>query len=412
MSTLQRWQFSTIQNALKTRRVAVIAGARQCGKTTLSKLFAEKMSSDYRTLDDKLLLQAAHADPQEFVRHQQHPLMIIDEIQKAPMLLPAIKKCVDEDTRNGQYLLTGSANIQSLPGVSESLAGRIRKIALRPFSQGEINHHQPHFLEDAFDQKFNTKKIDVLSRDNIFEIALRGGYPETLSLPYADRQLWHRNYMDALLERDLKDIINIRRHDVMANLMQVVSAWSTKPINMAAIGSGLSVQRHTLESYFNALSALFIIDRIPAITKTDYEYIEKQPKLIMNDSGLMASLLRLQFDDIRFDADRAGKIIETHVGNELQKHIDAHEPRYALYHFRDRNKREIDFIIERDDHHVLGVEVKASTSADAADFKHLKWYKENLMQKRKEFIGIVLYTGNHVASFGEGLWAVPIAALY
>ncbi|MCX7125097.1 MAG: DUF4143 domain-containing protein, partial [Gammaproteobacteria bacterium] len=272
--------------------------------------------------------------------------MIIDEVQKAVELLPAIKMEVDEDNRPGRFLLTGSANIQSLPSVTESLAGRIRSVPLRPLAQGEILNHLPNFLENCFAQRFRELKVEKLSRDDIIEIALRGGYPEPLKFTPYDRQLWHQNYLDTMLDRDLKEIINIRRRDAMDDLIQVVSAWSTKPIDIAGIGSSLSLQRNTVESYINALEALYIIDRIPPYIKTDYEYVGKQSKLIMNDSGLMASVLRLKLEDIRFDGDRVGKLIETHVGNELQKHIDTTEHQCRLYHFRDKRKREIDFLIE------------------------------------------------------------------
>ncbi len=411
MSTYQRWQANVLTNALKTRRVVIVAGARQCGKTTLLKPLATSGADvEYRTLDDKLLLESAKTDPQEFVKHRAQ-LMIIDEVQKAVELLPAIKMVVDENTRPGQYLLTGSANIQSLPSVTESLAGRIRTIPLRSLSQGEIAGHQPHFLENAFKQVFHQPPESV-SRDEIIEVALRGGYPEVLLFSQHDRYLWHQNYIDALLERDLKEIIHIRRQEAMQNLIQVLSAWSTKPIDISAIGSNLSLQRQTVESYCNAIEALYLIDRISPYIKTDYERVGKQSKLIFNDSGLMASILRWKIDDIRFDGDRVGKLIETHVGNELQKHIDATENRCNLYHYRDKNHREIDFIIENEQGDLLGIEVKASTTPSPSDFKHLKWFKENIVPAHKKFIGVVLHTGNFIGSFGDNSWAVPIACLY
>lgn len=409
MSKHVRWQATVIQSALKTRRVVLIAGARQCGKTTLSKTWISPQVT-YRTLDDKLLLQAAQMDPQEFVKFDSR-LMIIDEVQKVVALLPAIKMIVDQDDRAGQFLLTGSSDIQSLPGVTESLAGRIRKVPLRPLSQGEILGHQPNFLEGAFEQTFPPPDT-LLERDDIISIALRGGYPEPLHFSAYERTLWHQDYIDTLLERDLKDILNIRRQDVMEKLLQVVAAWSTKLIDISAIGSGLSLQRHTLESYLNALASLYLIDRIPAYANTDYDRVGKQSKLLINDSGLMASLLRWRLDDIRFDGDRVGKLIETHVGNELQKHLDATEGRCIWSHYRDKNKREIDFIITGYHGDLLGIEVKASTSPTPADFKHLAWFKATRVPPGKQFVGIILYTGKHISSFGDGMWMVPISCLY
>jgi|SRR3990167_5842902 len=405
----KRWQSSVIINALKTRRVVIIAGARQCGKTTLSKQFVTP-KIEYRTLDSRVMLNMAKIDPEEFVRHQNQ-LMIIDEVQKAVELLPAIKMVVDENTRPGQFLLTGSANIYALPGVTESLAGRIRSVPLRPLSQGEMTGHKPNFLENAFKCEFQRKK-EILNRDDIIEIALRGGYPEPLTFSRTDRILWHQNYIDTLLERDLKEIINIRRQKAMEILVQVVAAWSTKQIDMTAIGAGLELQRHTVESYFNALGALYLIDQIPAYSKTDYDRAGKRSKLIINDSGLMSSILNWKLDDIRFDALRVGKLIETHVGNELQKHIDATEQKCTWFHYRDKNQREIDFIIENNNGDLLGIEVKANTSVHPTDFKHLRWFQENISPSKKNFTGIVLYTGNHVGSMGDNMWAVPISCLY
>lgn len=409
MTIYQRWQHQAIHHALKTRRVVMLGGARQCGKTTLLKTF-RTAETTYRTLDDKLLLQAAQLDPHEFVKHL-HALMIIDEVQKAIDLLPAIKMVVDDNNQPGQYLLTGSANIQLLPSVTESLAGRIRTIPLRPLAQGEVNHHQPNFIPLAFTESFEPAKSS-LARDEIIEIALRGGYPEPLRFTAQERQLWHQDYLDTLLERDLRHIMHIRRQDALHQLLQVVCAWSTKPIDIAAIGSGLSLQRSTVESYLNAIETLYLIDRIKPYAKTDYDRVGKQAKLIVNDSGLMASVLRLRIDDIRFDSDRVGKLIETHVGNELQKHLDTTKNQYSLYHYRDKNKREIDFLIEAPQGDLLGIEVKTSTSPGFNDFKHLKWFKDNLKPPQKKFVGIVLYTGNIIASFGESLWAVPISCLY
>ncbi|MCE3231206.1 MAG: ATPase superfamilylike protein [Alphaproteobacteria bacterium] len=189
----QRWQSETIKNALKTRRVALLNGPRQCGKTTLAKQLVS----------------------------------IIDEIQRVPSLLVAIKKSVDEDKRPGQYLLTESANIQSLPSVQESLAGRITKIRLKTLSQGEIQGSQPIFLEHAFNQDFHYAYKPTTQQD-IIQMAAGGGFPEAIQLHGRDRKKWHQDYVEALLERDLKDIAHIQKHDVMNRLVGILAAWSSK----------------------------------------------------------------------------------------------------------------------------------------------------------------------------------------
>ncbi|HSX20844.1 MAG TPA: AAA family ATPase, partial [Gammaproteobacteria bacterium] len=254
-----RWQTASILEALKVRRVVMLAGARQCGKTTLVKQLDH--TAIYRTLDNQVLLDAAKTDPMGFIQHGNE-LMIVDEIQRAPILLPAIKMNVDENTAYGRFLITGSAKIQSLPTVNESLAGRIRKIRLRTLTQGEINNAAPRFLQQAFTEEFNNNYTTV-SKDDCINYALVGGYPEAVFLNnLADAKQWYLDYVQSLLERDLKDIINIRRTDSIKKLLYVLAAWSSKYMDFAAIGSGLALSRPTIQSYINALEGLYLVEKI------------------------------------------------------------------------------------------------------------------------------------------------------
>jgi predicted AAA+ superfamily ATPase len=403
-----RWQKNTIEEMMSERRVLMLSGPRQCGKTTL----ARKLESDqveYRTLDDDTLRAAAENDPQGFIKRSTETL-IIDEVQRVPSLLPAIKKAVDEDTRSGQYLLTGSANIQSLPTVIESLAGRIAKIRLRPLSQGEVSKKTIRFLESAFIQSFAGSN-DCYDRDALLTIAFRGGFPEAMVLGERGRKRWHTDYIDAMLERDLKEIARIHRKNAIRELVNVLAAWSGKFMDLSAIGSGLSIRRPTIESYINALEALYLVERVYPWTRTDYARVGKQTKLFMVDSGLMASLLRWQMDQVRFDPDRSGKLIETFAFNEIAAQVEAGNGRYELFHYRDREKREIDFLVERDDGVLLGIEIKAGSAVNNRDFKHMQWFQNNLA-KEQPFIGIILYTGEFPASFGNNLWAIPFSFLW
>ena len=405
-----RWQKKSIDDAMKTRRVLLLSGARQCGKTTLAKQLATK-NMDYRTLDDVALRQLAESDPHGFVKHTGRTL-IIDEVQRAPALLSAIKMVVDEDTRPGQYLLTGSANIQAIPGAQESLAGRISKVRLRPLSQGELLGAKPNFLSHAFNQAFSKQKDEIAyDRNAILDMAFRGGFPEVIKLKPKERRSWHWDYIEALLDRDLKDIAKITRQSAMRELVGILAAWSGKFMDISAIGAGLSIQRPTVESYINALEALFIIERVQPWTNTDYGRVGKQAKLFITDCGLMASILRWNREQVELDADRSGKLIETFVFNELAAQIDVSGGEYELSHYRDREQREIDFLIQRDDQALLGIEVKAGSAIGEGDFKHLKWFKENIAKDRP-FFGIVLYSGELAGSMGKNLWAVPFSALW
>jgi len=403
-----RWQKTTIQQMMSERRVLLLTGPRQCGKTTLAREL-ESDQTEYCTLDDGTLREAAENDPQGFIKRSTNTL-IIDEVQCVPSLLPAIKKAVDEDTRPGQYLLTGSANIQSIPTVRESLAGRIAKIRLRPLAQGEMQKIAPHFIESAFEQSFLTVRARQ-DRDALLEIAFKGGFPEPMILQDRSRKRWHSDYIDAILERDLKEIAKIHRKNVIRELVNVLAAWSGKFMDLSAIGSGLSIQRQTLESYINALETLYLVERVYPWTKTDYARVGKQSRIFMADSGLMASLLKWKMDQVRLDSDRSGKLMETFAYNEIVAQVDAGDGRYELFHYRDREKREIDFLIEREDNALLGIEIKAGSAVDKNDFNHMKWFKNNLANGRP-FIGVILYTGEFSASFGDNFWAVPFGLMW
>ncbi|MEE8056219.1 MAG: ATP-binding protein [Pseudomonadales bacterium] len=403
-----RWQKDNIKGAMDARRVLLLSGARQCGKTTLAKELVDK-DTEYRTLDDLTLKQAADDDPHGFVKHSKRTL-IIDEVQRVPNLLAAIKKVVDEDTRTGQYLLTGSANIQALPGVQESLAGRITKLRLRPLSQGEQQQTPSQFIDRAF---FGVLEAPALhyDKDALINMACAGGFPEALLLEGRRRKRWHIDYIDAILERDLRDITRIHRLDQMHELVRVLAAWSSKFMNTTQIGSSLSLQKQALNAYINALEALYLLERVKPWTHTDYDRVGKQDKIFMADSGLMASLLGWNIEQVRFDTDRSGKLLETFAFNELAAQVDAADGLYELRHYRDRQKREIDFLIEREDGAMIGIDIKSGTHLKANDFKHLKWFKETLAGDR-QFTGLILYSGEHMAAFGKSMLAVPFAALW
>jgi predicted AAA+ superfamily ATPase len=405
---VERFQMRVLLEAIDTRRVLLLNGPRQCGKTTLAQ-HIKKQNVTYRTLDDIALLKSATIDPHGFIKNPEG-MMIIDEVQRAPFLLQAIKKAVDENNRSGQYLLTGSANINALPSVQESLAGRVQKIRLRTLAQAEIEGSGPTFLHRAFAQEFNNKSVGE-DKEQILKLCFRGGFPEAIQLKDSQRRRWHEDYINAILERDLREISNIHKLDVMKALIKIVCSWSGKFMDVSAIGAHLSIRRPTLESYLNSLEILYLIERLPPWTKTDYQRIGRQSKLFVTDCGLICSLLRWQFEEVFLDSDRSGKIIETFVYNELVAQVDANDTEYALYHYRDRENREIDFLIERSDGAFMGIEVKAGSNVGQHDFKHLMWFRSNMV-KDKLFIGIVLYTGEHVVPFGNNLWAIPCSHLW
>ncbi|OYU70440.1 MAG: AAA family ATPase [Alphaproteobacteria bacterium PA2] len=411
----ERWQAGTIREGLSQSRVLLLEGPRQCGKTTLAKLIGEDPGARaiYRTLDDQTLLNAALEDPHGFVAHGDQ-LMIIDEVQRAPQLLAAVKKDVDENQKPGRFLLTGSANIMTLPKVKESLAGRVRKVRLRPLAQGEIERNKPHFLEIARAGGWRdiSASGDQLSKDAYIEMALAGGYPEAVRLHQGRaRRQWHNDYLEALIDRDLRDVANIRRKDNLFKLVEVLAAWSSRFMDATAISAALGTSRPTLETYINALETLYLVDRLTPWSKTDYARVGKQDKLFITDTGLMGSTLNWSFEKVRLDGSLNGKLIETLVYAQLTALLESQAEDFRLYHYRDREQRELDFLIEGEDGQLIGIEVKAGSNVEQRDFRHLKWFRDNLAGGR-EFQGLVLYTGEQRAAFGPQMWAVPISMLF
>ena len=401
-----RWQEKRVRELLENRRVVAISGARQSGKTTLARKVAAKQDT-FLSLDNEDILATALSDPMGFVRHKKGTL-IIDEIQKAPSLLLAIKQVVDADNRPGQFLLTGSADIATLPRITDSLAGRISHIRLRGLTMGEILGRQPTFLDKAFrrDWPLTIKGYD---KPAILNLAFRGGYPEVLALKQVARGAWFGDYKKSLLSRDLKDIANIQRQEVMDALLNVLSAWSGKLMDVEAICAPLSVTRRMLVNYANVLLLLCLFEKVPAWILTDYDRVGRREKIYAADTGMMAHLLDWREADVLYDPDKSSKMVETFVFNQLCAQTDFYH--YSLFHYRDRQKREIDFIVKNDAGGLLGIEVKSGSAVSRNDARHMVWFKNNIAKER-EFIGIVLYTGDITLPLGEDMYAVPMAALW
>ena len=404
-SMIERWQTPRVGAMLKVRRGVNLTGARQTGKTTLAGMVDLPLVKRY-TFDDKLVRVVAQSDPNGFVRHAEGETVVIDEIQKVPDILESIKMVVDQDASPGQYLLTGSSNLRFAKTVKDSLAGRLGRVRLRTLALGEVNGRPPDFLRRAFARDFDSRYSDFSRRD-VIHAAFRGGYPEIQSYSPSDREDWFAAYLDDLLEKDVKDVTEIRKLSQLRAVALWLFAHTAQFFAVEELASKAAISKVTALNYMAALKALYVFDSIPAWSKSDYDMIGKREKWLATDSALVANILGWGEDEAYMDEGRIGKLVETWVYQQLATLAEA-EGGYAIFHYRDNRKREIDFIVERRDGSSLGVEVKAG-QASPGDFKHLKWFAANLAQK--PFTGIVLYSGEHTLRFGEGFYAVPLAAL-
>ena len=419
-SKFLRWQEVSIARALKDWRVVLLVGARQVGKTDLAKKFLNSLkaqSVQYFTLDDQTVQDAAGQDPKGFVAHA-NTLLIIDEIQRSLDLVLAIKLDVDNDNRPGRFLLTGSADIMKMAKTKDSLAGRVKTIRLRPLSVGERKGRTPNFISKIFTHKLSKANLentrDKDDKNSYIAYALKGGFPEAIARKSVRRQHeWHRAYIDSILNNDLKEITDIRRHGDMARMPTIFAECSSQTANIDRLTSLLSISRPTFNSYTSSFEKLFLIEWVDAWGSTNYARVGKQRKLFMTDSGLMASLLGWEAKTFTRDPKPSGKLLETFAFTELSALIECQTDPYRLTHYRDREGREIDFIIEKGGKKdmLVGIEIKAGSAIEVADFKHIKWFAKNLAKPRP-FRGIILYTGEHILSFGDDCWAVPFNCMW
>jgi len=403
---IPRWLESEVRDALAYRRGVHLTGARQCGRTTLTAMLALE-SSRRVTLDDEGVRLAAGRDPVSFVERRGERTLVIDEVQKEVRLLEAIKTRVDEDASKGQYLLTGSANLRFARKMRDSLAGRLETIRLRTLTLAETNGSPASFLERAFKGSFDVGPTSLSKRD-VVHSAFVGGYPEPMTFPERRRRRWFREYLTDLLTRDIQDVTEIRKVDVLEQVAVWLLAHSAQYFSVEELSASVGVMKPTVENYLAALKALYLFDRIPAWAKSDYERIGKRPKWVVADTGLLTNILNWNENDLLDDDRRNVKLVESWVYHELASQADVLGG-CEISQYRDKDKREIDFLVENDGGQMLGVEVKAGASVCDGDFRHMRWFAQNLA--KKQMIGIVLYSGRELLSFGKGFWAVPMAAL-
>jgi predicted AAA+ superfamily ATPase len=397
---------SRIREALSDTPVVLINGPRQCGKTTLVQWHGEDIP--YFTLDDDNLLSAVRADPAGFIRRIDRA--VIDEVQHAPELLRAIKRSVDQDRRPGRFILTGSANLLAVPQVSDSLAGRMEILTLLPLMQAEIERRENRFLEYALDQNWPSHSVSYPSGTNLIDRVLSGGYPEMLSRPTETRRVaWARAYLKALMERDVRDLGAIERLGDMPRLLAVLAQFSGQLVNFAQLGGQLGMDSKTAQKYLGILENLFLIKRVSPWSGNELSRLVKTPKLHFLDAGLQAALLRLSPTLATVDRTRFGATLESWVCGELAKTLSLTPEPWQLFHYRDKDQVEVDFVLESPDRQLIGIEVKAAVSVTPNDFRGLKKLRA---QTGEKFVsGIVLHDGEQVLPFGQGLWAVPLLML-
>lgn len=362
----------------------------------------------YFTLDDETTLGIAINDPTGFIRDIN--FAIIDEIQRAPNLLLAIKKSVDEDRRPGRFLLTGSADILTLPRVADSLAGRMEIVRLLPLSQSEILGTGSTFVQNLYQGTVNQPQ-HLLLGEALVQTVLVGGYPEMIKRDDPSRRrVWARDYITTMVERDIRDITDIERMPALIRLPALLAHYTGQLINYTQLANELGVDSKTIKKYITLLEQIFIVRQVQPWFRNSRNRLVRTPKLHFLDSGLFSTLLNVTASTFENDRSKFGSILETFVFSEVLKQTSLLYDTQGVYHYRDKDMNEVDVIIEFNNFSLIGIEIKASATVHVTDFKGLRKIASSEGDRFK--VGLVMYDGGQVIPFGDKMFAVPISSLW
>ena len=408
-----RYSANNVKEALTDTPVVFVMGPRQVGKTTLVKTLINEMNGEdweYITLDDQTQFEIAQADPVGFIRNLPSKRIALDEVQRLPELFVSIKQAVDEQRTPGRFLLTGSANALLLPRLSDSLAGRMESVRLSTLSECEIHRRKPTFLTKLLSQEAPSSQ-DTRVREHLLQRLIVGCFPEPLQRTSERRSsAWYQQYVSTLIQRDIRDLTHIDHPDLMAKLLKLTAFYAGKLVNLTELGSKLGLDRLTIKKYMALLERLFLIEQLPAWHSNEYKRLVKTPKLHSIDTGMMCTVRGLNRQRLLKQPGDFGLLLESFVYNELNKQaVWVPEP-LSFYHYRDKDKVEVDVIIENVIGDCFAIEVKAAATLSAKDFTGLKRFQKIAGERFQ--MGVLLYDGDHTTAFGDQLYAVPLGALW
>ena len=395
--------------ALGDSPVVLLHGPRQSGKTTLARRVGEQRGYAYLTFDDAVARESASADPAGFV-DTLPPHVILDEVQRVPALFTALKAAVDRHRQPGRFLLTGSSNVLLVPSLADSLAGRMEILRLFPLAQTELARRDSGFLAALMTASFRTRRTDRLGSE-LAERIVAGGYPAALARQtHRRRAAWYRDYLDAIVQRDVRDLARLRSLDTLPRLLALAAGQTARLLNVSELSGPFNVSRPTIREYVTLLQRVFLLEELPPWHSNRLSRLVKTPKLHAGDTGLASALLGVDAAAVFADRELLGQLLETFVFQELRRQASWHEAHLEFFHFRDRDHFEVDIVIERGAREMVGVEVKALATVVPGDFRGLRKLQETAGRHFK--CGVVLYDGETTASFGDGLFAVPIRAMW
>lgn len=365
------------------------------------------------TLDDDVTRTAAVADPHSFVRQFPAGLLTIDEVQRVPELILALKAAVDAHQQPGQYLLAGSANLLQLRGNKDSLAGRAESLELFGFSQGELRGVTETFIDQLLAGELFINHESNLTRHDYLTIACTGSYPNVVQRKSPQRRnAWIDNYIDRIIKRDAADISALQRIADLPKLLRLLAARSASELNMHSLATDVGIPARTLPPYLDLLETLYLIERIPAWSTNLSKRVINRTKVLLLDSGLAARLINVSPHGAGpyANPEAAGAIIETFIISELRRQLSWSQQAARMFHYRDRNGAEVDIILETADGLIAALEIKSAANLRSRDTRWITALRDKIGSR---FVaGLILHTGQQAQPLGERLAAVPIDIMW
>ena len=397
-----------IEASLADTRVVLVTGPRQAGKSTLVRRYVTETRPAI-TLDDIATLNAAKSDPAGFIRGLDGA--VIDEIQRAPELMLAIKESVDHDQRPGRFLLTGSANLLALPKLGDSLAGRMAVITLLPFAQAELQGSAGNLIDRMFAGQRPILSGKPVIGAKLLNAVMTGGYPEAIErTDPVRRKRWMKDYLRLVLDRDARDVSNIEQIDQLPALMAMLAEQAGQLTNASALGSSLNLSALTTRRYICILERIYLVRLTQPWYNNRFSRLTKTPKVNFFDTGLLAALRNETIDSFSMDRGRLGAMMECFAVSEVLKQLTWCQTDATLSHLRTRDGDEIDIILEDSQGRIVAIEVKASATLRPNDFNAMK--KLQLAMGERFVRGLILHDHDRITPVDERIHAAPLSLLW
>ncbi|MDO4762519.1 MAG: ATP-binding protein [Corynebacterium sp.] len=406
---IQDW----LAELLTTFCAVEISGARQVGKTTLATMMGSVLAKEmaFFSLDDPEVLNAAQNDPRGFLGQADNRIMVIDEFQRAPELVLPLKAAIDADRTPGRFIITGSSQLLAEKS-ADSLAGRVISCTLRGFSQGELRGYKEDFITRVLSGVDPLEEKTTADRSEYVDIVARGSMPEVQTLSPRMRTAWFDSYLERITSKDIQELRRVPEPHRVLTLLRELAAVQGYEAVIGRLANLANIPATTTSAFVSLLRSVFLIDVIPPWTPNLLKREVGRPKIIMSDSGLGVHLTRTHPDTLKniIHGQAFGGMLEAFIVSELLRQQTWSETDWSLAHYRSPDDREVDIIVELADQRIIAIEVKAASTVNATDFKHLEWLRDKYSEK---FVaGFVMNTDAQGRLLGPKLYSLPVASLW